>query len=227
MRGILSLAVLEIAAALAFVAPAQEAGAVRPSLPANAKRYEPEQYTQSLSKLNDRPTIERTRIDKMANTDWHQSGGIRGLKDVTSEKFRTNTAPHRVELVTVKNGFVRTDLGELAKKGQVRGKVVEEITQREFGIVRTYPDGTRFDDVLRYKGETFEHRMREKRAGLWVSKVLFKDATKYPPGYTGLTVTCASCHEQAGTGGYAEGLVPGGDSVFSDPIDWDVVTKGR
>jgi hypothetical protein len=128
---------------------------------------------------------------------------MKGIKDVTSEKYRTGEAAHRLAMVPVKNGFTPTS------------------TQLARGIVRTYPDGTRFDDVLKYKGTVFEHRVREKAAGKWSSEVVYRDKDAYPPGYAGLTVTCASCHDKPGSGDYGkDGLVPGGDTVFSDPLHW-------
>lgn len=208
----------------------------RASLPAGAVRYEPATHTQALSQnrgVGDfafRRVTAPVPITSMPNTDWHQSGGMRGLKDVTSEKYRTGgAAASKYAPITIKNGLVRTADGRIdLKKEQAEAmklRIVEEFTQKEYGIVRTYPDGVRFDDVLKYKGVVFEHRVREKKNGVWSSRVVFEDKDARPPGYTGLKVTCASCHDQAGSGGYAEGLVPGGDTVFSDPLDWGVVPK--
>jgi hypothetical protein len=92
--------------------------------------------------------------------------------------------------------------------------------QSNRALVRDYPDGSRFDDVLSHEGIVFEHRMREKVNGRWRSKVIFSNVDARPNGYHGLKVTCASCHEEAGTGGYGEGLVPGGDTIISDPMQW-------
>jgi len=93
--------------------------------------------------------------------------------------------------------------------------------QHELGHLRSYPDGTVFFDVLSNAetGKVFEHRERRKSAGEWTSQVVFRDRSQYPPGYKGLRgQTCFSCHSEAGTGGYSTGLVPGGDTVLSDPF---------
>jgi subtilisin len=182
--------------------------AYSPVLPEKAVKYTPETHTQRLSELSSNggpflPRIERVPIASMENKDWMQSGGMRGIKDVVSEKFRTGDAAHRKSMVPVKNTFGRF--------------------QNALGITRKYPDGTRFDDVLKHKGVVFEHRVREKVNGKWEGSVIYRDKDAYPPGYTGLTVTCASCHDRVGQGEYGrDGLVPGGDTVFSDPIDWSL-----
>jgi hypothetical protein len=90
--------------------------------------------------------------------------------------------------------------------------------QKNRGHLRSYPDGTEFHDVLSKDDVVFEHRIREKVNGKWESYVAYKNVDARPEGYTGLTQSCASCHEKAGTGGYAVGLVPGGDTVLSDPF---------
>jgi subtilisin len=213
--GVLVNVVVTPAAPKPAVAPApktkgkrQEEATYAPVLPEKAVRYTPETHTQRLAEISSNggpfvPRIDKVRITSMENKDWSQSGGMKGIKDVTSEKYRTGEAAHRLAMVPVKNGFTPTS------------------TQLARGIVRTYPDGTRFDDVLKYKGTVFEHRVREKAAGKWSSEVVYRDKDAYPPGYAGLTVTCASCHDKPGSGDYGkDGLVPGGDTVFSDPLHW-------
>ena len=75
-----------------------------------------------------------------------------------------------------------------------------------------------FIDALSYEGKPFEIRQREKKNGRWDSSILFRDKAARPPGYTGLKLACSTCHDEAGTGGYGVGLVPGGDGVLSDPF---------
>lgn len=175
-------------------------------------KYQGARYTQSIFVLNDRDTIRPEAIKGMSDKRWHQPGGLEGVSGWTVERFRhlpPGTAVRAwVGNVSVKNGFTPTS------------------TQQNRGILRSYPDGTRFDEVLRNAdGAVFEHRVREKRNGKWLSTVHFKDEAARPAGYHGLTVSCSSCHAEAGTGKYAEGLVPGGDTVLSDPLPWRVWTR--
>lgn len=176
-------------------------------LPDGAVKYKEETKTQSIYVLDNRDVIEIVPINRLEKK-WHQSGGMEGIEGVVSDKYRTLPKPPKqyVTNIPVKNSF--------------------DSYQNNRGIVREYADGSRFDDVLSYKGVVFEHRVREKRNDKWSSRVIYSDEAARPKGYNGLSVTCASCHEQAGTGGYAVGLVPGGDTVLSDPVDWSL-TRGR
>lgn len=187
----------------------------KPELLKDAVKYEPTKYTQALSRLapyKDAPPaldvsrILQVKISDLPNTDWHQSGGMFGIKDVTTEKYRVGKPVHKMALFPLE-----------FEAGGVKGII------NESGVSRSYPNGTRFDDILYHKGKVFEHRVREKDKGEWHSYVAFKDVDARPTGYTGLKVSCGSCHDKAGTGGYATGLVPGGDTVFSDPLDWSVI----
>lgn len=180
-----------------------------PDLPPDAVRYAPATHTQSVDRMQDfggplRPRTIAVPIAAMSNTDWHQSGGIRGLKGVTSEKYSLRAGKSWWTPLPVTNSYGNT--------------------QHERGIVRVYDDGSRFDDVLWYKGRVFEHRTRTKVDGKWTNTVTYRDESAAPPGYKPVKLAeCATCHNKAGTGGYSEGLVPGGDTVLSDPLDWSVV----
>lgn len=177
-----------------------------PDVPAGATKYESAKYTQSISVLNDRDTIVAVPILSLPDTRWNQPGGLEGVTGYTTEKYRyVPEAPRR----WLGNIGVRNSFG---------------YTQQNRGLLRQYPDGTRFDEVLRNagSGEVFEHRVRVKREGRWLSEVYYRDESEYPKGYTGLKVSCSSCHNEAGTGGYAVGLVPGGDTVLSDPLPWEL-----
>lgn len=95
--------------------------------------------------------------------------------------------------------------------------------QNNRGWVRSYADGAMFVDVLTNEktGKVFEARIAEKHEGKWERYVAYKDVTQRPPGYHGLQMKCVACHNNVdgpGTGGYAEGLVPGSDTVVSDPF---------
>ncbi|QJW98723.1 hypothetical protein [Frigoriglobus tundricola] len=180
------------------------------SLPAGAVAYAPARVTQSISVLNDRDHIEAVAIAALEDTRWHQPGGLGGVDRslYRSETYRTLPA----------QGRVRTWVGDIGVKNSFG------FVQQNRGIRRAYPVGTRFDEVLvnAKTGKAFEQRTREKAADGWLSTVAFADEEERPAGYTGLKVSCSSCHNEAGTGKYAAGLVPGGDTVLSDPLDWSV-----
>jgi len=89
--------------------------------------------------------------------------------------------------------------------------------QYEHGWRREYPDGTVFADVLAADGEPFEVRVAEKDAGVWNRYVVYRNVAARPAGYQPVR-GCVACHAEAGTGAYGAGLVPGGDTVISDPF---------
>lgn len=177
-----------------------------PALPPGAREYKAERLTQAIYVLNDRHTIER-----LPTTDprWLAPGGLEGLSGWTSRLYRTlpggKKPAYAVKEIQVENSFGHK--------------------QPNRALTRSYPDGTRFDEVLSGKGgKVFEHRMRRKEGGKWESRTLYSDRLARPEGYKGLEgKACASCHNEAGTGKYDDGLVPGGDTVLSDPMDWSAV----
>ncbi len=176
-----------------------------PLLPDGAKRYAGTKWTQEIFQYTGGARIIRPfPIANMDDKRWQQPGGMLGVTGWKVEKFKSipgGDVKHYTEGLTVKNSI--------------------GTTQVETAIKRTYPIGTRFDEVLLNadSGKVFEHRVREKAADGWKSHVEFADEGQRPTGYTGLTVSCSSCHSQTGSGKYAEGLVPGGDGVFSDELD--------
>lgn len=161
--------------------------------------------TQSLYILGSRHVVEKVSTDTL-EAKWRTSGGLVGVRGWASAKYR---------LVP---GGVATRLGWVSI---TNGLGYEQAAR---GLVRSYPDGARFDDVLSNSdGVVFEHRIREKKGGKWFSRVAYKDEAARPKGYAGLTVGCATCHmDNPGSGSYGKGLIPGGDTVFSDPLDWKV-----
>jgi hypothetical protein len=191
--------------------------AVPTGVPPGAVEYRSAVYTQSIFKLAPSinavavPTVRPVLIRDIA-TKWHQSGGTEGVRGVASRKFRTlppgKSVVHSVRLVPVGN-----DPKNPAS------------TQDEYAITRVYPDGTRFDDVLSGPRGMFEHRVREKVAGVWKSRVLVAKPAFRPAGYTPLRQSCDSCHGESGSGNYSAGLVPGGDGVLSDPLDWSLIRR--
>ena len=156
-----------------------------------------------------RPTIDRIEVTERK---WLTSGGH---EDIPSFRFRTERwkkvpepgPRHFLELRPVVNSF---------------GGI-----QREWGISREYPVGTEFHDILinAATGKTYEHRKRSKSKFGWTSTTIFKDVEARPRGYDGLTQSCNSCHLQTGVAKYGGAAVPGGDTVFSEPLDFDLLKQ--
>lgn len=159
------------------------------------KRYVPATMTQMTF---NKGVIQAVPIRKL-EPKWHQSGGMEGIEGWRSDlyKFVPQAVDTKRSWVPVFNG---------------------SNDQLEHAFTRSYPDGTTFLDVLSTGDKVFEVRQARKDNGKWNRKVIHRDESAYPSGYTGLKQSCASCHDEAGTGGYAVGLVPGGDTVLSDPI---------
>jgi hypothetical protein len=181
-----------------------------PALPPDAVEYAPAKYTQAISRLTGFDGITRPMIVPVPIKDidpkWHRSGGMTATMKFTSRKYKSGGKPvYSLGGISVKNSL--------------------NAFQTERGILRVYPVGARFDDVLlNDDGVVFEHRTRVKDAdGKWRSKIIYRDEDANPKGYAGLGESCASCHNQAASGGYSSGLVPGGDGVLSDPLDWSIV----
>ena len=173
------------------------------------EKYEGATLTQAIAVVNSRDRIEQVRIKGLAKK-WHQSGGMEGIEGWSSEK-RRYLPPGKTPRYWVADIQVLNSFGDF---------------QPNRGIKREYPDGTRFEDILRNTdGKMFEHRVREKKEGKWKSFIAEWDESARPLRYHGLRQTCASCHDEAGTGAYGEGLVPGGDTVLSDPLDWSVIGR--
>lgn len=174
------------------------------SLPEGSEPMDGTEWTQSLFSLNGFRQVSKTPRAAL-DPKWRFPGGLAGVRGWTSQKFRHVPSPPAQWLGAVR---VTNPLG---------------VPQTEFGLVRSYPDGTRFDDILSSPSGVFEHRVRRKEGGSWQSFVAFRDESKAPPGYKKLAESCSSCHDQAGTGSYGQGLVPGGDTVISDELPWHLV----
>lgn len=191
-----------------------------PEIPKAATRYSSAKWTQAISVLftggSDIDIIKPVKIAEMEDKRWHQAGGMQGIKGWSAERYRLVPAAvtYRVEDIEIDNSI---PTGVTKPDG-----TPETFRQKNRGITLVYPNGTRFDELLYNGKKLFEHRTREKIDGKWESKVAYKDEDARPEGYTGLKVNCSSCHSEAGTGKYNDGLVPGGDTVLSDPLDWSV-----
>lgn len=173
--------------------------------PEGFERYTPARYTQSIFTLNSSPAIDRVPRSALL-AKWHQPGGLEG---VSKEAWRSDV-------------YRKIPGGVHAFQARLPVKNSFGFFQQELGWTRQYPDGTQFMDVLsnRDTGEVFEIRLRSKRDGKWNSEVDFRNRAHRPAGYQSVRLSdCNSCHAEAGTGGYAVGLVPGGDTVISDPFE--------
>lgn len=195
-------AMMLMALALAEAEPPRPWASPVPCPPGTVRMTAREKYTQAIYVLSGRDEIKRVPVTDTPSK-WHQSGGTEGVRGVRSDKFKYlppgTSVKYRVATIQVHN---------------------DRNYQPNKALVRRYPVGAQFHDVLSYKGKIFEHRVRTKTADGWESGVPYRDRAARPPGYAGLQQSCASCHNKTGTGGYDAGLVPGGDTVFSDPMDW-------
>jgi hypothetical protein len=164
------------------------------------RRYRPARYTQRIAVTDNRDSITPVPRSQL-EAKWQVPGGLVGL-----------------------TGW-KSDLRRYIPEGGVQGIANIAVWngssfQNNRGHVRRYPTGTVFMDILSNTetGKVFEHRIAEKNEdGTWERYVAFRDPEQRPLGYVPLkSHQCASCHAEAGTGGYATGLVPGGDTVLSD-----------
>lgn len=174
-----------------------------PAIPRDRRllRFLPARFTQRIAVTNDRDTI--TPVPRAGlEAKWQVPGGMVNVHGWRSTLYKHVPAggSQWVGNIAVWNG---------------------SNFQNNRGHIRSYPDGTEFHDVLTNTktGKVFEHRVAEKTEGEWYRYVLFRDRKQQPEGYQRLaSKACAACHAEAGTGGYATGLVPGGDTVLSDPL---------
>lgn len=174
------------------------------TIPRDAKRFEGTPWTQEIAVTNDKDRITRVRRADL-ELKWQVPGGMEGVQGWRVEKYRH--VPDKV----------RSWIGDISVKNSLG------YMQNNRGVKREYPVGTRFDEVLSTDKGVFEHRVAEKGEKGWKRYVAFTDESARPARYKGLEQSCASCHDKAGTGGYATGLVPGGDTIISDPLDWSLV----
>lgn len=163
---------------------------------ADLEPYQTARYTQEIAVTNNRDRI--TPIHRRnLETRWQVPGGLDGLTGWTSQLYRRADAKNFIGDIPVWNG---------------------SNYQHNRGWRRQYDNGTVFADVLSTDAGVFEVRVAEKQDGQWQRYVAYSDVSKAPIGYRRLSsADCRKCHAEAGTGNYAAPLVPGGDTVFSDP----------
>lgn len=179
-------------------------------MPKGMVKYKSEKYTQSIFRIDNQDAIRKVLIINLEDKKWLQSGGMRGIKGWRSDKYK---------LIPEKPSYWLDDI-------KVKNGIGPNTHQNNLGLKRKYAEGTRFDDVLSNdKNVVFEHRSRRKIYGNWRSSILYYNIEARPAGYKGLSITCISCHREAGTGKYAVGLVPGGDTILSDPMYWDMAKR--
>jgi len=174
------------------------------------KPYRRARFTQSIFTLSGRRVTQpvlRTELDEK----WNIPGGLVGIKGWQSELYRS------VPSVDVKKGFISVLNGFTAR--DFDGSIYA-VRQDEVGWKRNYADGTMFADVLSTDRGVFEVRLAEKQGGKWERYVAWSDADAAPQGYVRpRRAECAACHDQAGTGSYGAALIPGGDTVLSEPFE--------
>lgn len=171
-------------------------------------RYKPAKWTQAISVLNGSDHIEPVHRSKLERR-WQKPGGMADVTGFTSDLY--HRLPSRPK-VYVDNIMVLNSFGHF---------------QPNRGYKFEFVDGSEFHDVLSNSetGKPFEHRVRKKINGRWSSNVVFESEANRPARYVGLKQSCNSCHggtddprDFPGSGAYAQGLLSGGDGVFSLPF---------
>jgi len=178
------------------------------------KPFRRAKFTQAIYRLGgfDRKFARTDKVDRSKMEEkWNVPGGLVGVNGWRSELYRS------VPSVEVKKGFISVLNGFTAR--DLDGSIYA-VRQDEEGWKRSYADGTMFADVLSTDKGIFEIRLAEKRDGKWERYVAWSDADAAPQGYVRPSrAECAVCHSQAGTGSYGVGLIPGGDTVLSEPFE--------
>ncbi len=170
-------------------------------IPDYMERYTPAKFTQSIYKDQFGPQIDAVPRANMEEK-WRVPGGLAGIKGWKSELWQW--APRSYWKGPIQ---VRNSLGYF---------------QNEGGHKVRYEPGTEFLDVLKNAetGHVFEVRKAMKTDKGWQRFVTYRRPEHRPAGYKGPRgLDCHACHAEAGTGGYATGLVPGGDTVLSMPFE--------
>jgi hypothetical protein len=153
----------------------------------DAKLYKKAEYSQRLSitnGLDNNLLYHKNRDDVFSNapTDinpnrrfpWAVSGGMHGLTG-----WFNKTAVYIPPGEKVKVFEERVEAG--ARHPLPR-------------ISWSFPDGTKFADILMTYSGPFEIRVREKTNGSWRFRIAHRDENNRPRGYTGLKMSCAECH---------------------------------
>lgn len=168
--------------------------------PNELRRFTRARYTQAIATTNNAPSIDLVHRSRL-EAKWQVPGGLEGIVGWRSDVYRM-----RAKVKTWRAFMpVRNSFGYF---------------QNELGYTRSYEDGATFADVLSTEGKVFEVRYAVKRDGQWDRFVAFKDVSARPHGYVPPTSRqCVECHSQTGSGNYGVGMVPGGDSIISEPLE--------
>lgn len=162
-------------------------------------RYKRARFTQRIAVTNGRDSITpvpRTSLEMK----WQVPGGTQGIQGVRSDlyKYVAPDSTRWIGDIPVWNG---------------------SNFQNNRGWKRELAPGSFYADVLSKDGVVFEVRYLDREKDRWVPHIAYRDHAARPAGYVSLkTRQCAECHQAAGTGGYATGLVSGGDFILSDPF---------
>lgn len=169
--------------------------------PSRLVPYTHSSYTQEIAVTNgfDRITpVHRGRLDEA----WRVPGGLAGVSGWQSELYAA-IAPGSSQWI-----------------GEIQVKNSFGFFQPNRGWRRSFADGTLFADVLSKAGKVFQVRYLEKESGQWAPHIAYRDPENYPVGFVAFkSRQCMLCHGQSGQGGYALGLVPGGDGILSYPFN--------
>lgn len=172
---------------------------------AGLAKYRSAKNTQSIYVVTEVNGYRHDQIDRIPRASllkkWQVPGGMEHSQGWSSQLYKHVPSPPKSYIadIPVKNSF--------------------GYFQNNRGWKREYPNGTVFVDALSKDGKVFELRVAEKKDGAWHRFVDYRDRSARPHGFQKISAgDCRSCHDEAGTGGYAVGLVPGGDTVISDPF---------
>ena len=168
--------------------------------------YKPARFSQRLVILNGAP--DNRWFDKYTD-------------DVTSNSFAENpnkkspwAVPGGLDNATGWESILAVSMPD--KVYTYRDNVPVMSAGRDLPKLRwTFPEGTKFVDLLAKDGKVFELRTRTKIKGQWVSRVEYSDKGARPNGYHGLNKACIECHEHAGASHQYGITIRGDDGAFS------------
>jgi len=178
---------------------------VASSVPAllTMERYQRAKFSQRIYTMGGFRNHYIDPVDRSTLDEWTRIPG--GLEKVTGW---SSVLYRRVP-------SVKSWIGDIG----VRNRFGDIQTNR--GWKREYGNGSMFAEVLSTPRGVFEVRVARKDDGRWSRKVEYRNRMTAPAGYVGAPA-CATCHNAdsgPGTGSYEGGLVPGGETIFSDPFD--------
>ena len=183
---------------------------------ASMVRYEPARFTQRVFNRTETKPVDRNTLE----AKWRVPGGLtnaHGWSSVLYKYIPKGGEVWRGDIQVFANNYWMTIDGQLVLGEDGKAK---KSYQTETAWQRRYPDGTVFADVLANSdNEIFAVRFAEKVDGAWDRYTPYKNRRAEPLGYVQpSSKQCVECHSQAGTGGYGDAWIPGGDTVISEPF---------